>query len=642
MVLKIHLIIPLFGLFIIHAEQLHAFQKDSLLAAIDTASNTKIKLQAELDLASYYIDETVHDSAVVIINEVINKSQQLRQIKADAYTLLAYNYDISGNLKLSIENYENARVIFEELGDKKRVAECLHYKGTSAYFKGDYELAMDYYLQTLDYTEGLGLLQQRANTMNNLGVIYRISGKNRQAIEMYKGVLAGHRKMDNLEGVAQQHNNLGVAYTYLYNLDSALIYLDSAMMRYQITQDTYDLAFTYTSIGDAYYEAGKDLTNARINLLKANELFQVSSNQFVLSKNYLFLGEVELEDGNPKSAVTYLEKGLKVLEGTDREDIRLDLLETLQQAYAELGMTSKAYEYLLAHKSLNKELYAKDKVEYLEEMQTKYDTEQKEKRIEIQNLQLDQQQKDKRNLRIILSLLLAGLVSSVLFIWNTIRSKNLISEQKTIIEKSLSEKEILLKEIHHRVKNNLQVISSILTLQGRYSNDPLIEGAIKKGKDRVRSMALIHENLYKKDNLAGINMNEYLNKLFKSLFNSYNISGDQIQLELDIQNIHLDVDTVVPIGLAVNELITNALKYAFPDNRNGVIKVSLLEKDKELILTVQDNGVGMQNSPKSEESTGFGFELIDAFKSKLNAELNVISEYGTRVQMIIKNYQIVS
>ena len=632
-----------FLLFLTSLAYAQATQKDSLLYAIDTSSNIETILHSKVDLSSYYIDQTQHDSATVLLESVIQQSQQLKlkTIEARAYETLGYNYDMAGNLKLSLNHYELARQAYEILDDKRKVASCMHFKGTAAYFQGDYESAMGFYLETLEYTEGLNFLKQRANTLNNVGVLYRISDKNRQAIDIYREVLAINRKLKDPDGEANQHNNLGVAYTYLYNLDSALIYLDSAMMRYQITQDTYDIAFTYTSMGDAYYEAGKDLENARISLLKANELFKVSSNQFTLAKNYLFLGEVELEDNNVTKAVHYLEKGLAVLEGTDREDIRLDLFETLEQAYSKLGMTDKAYEYLSAHKTLNEELYKKEKREYLEEMQTKYDTEKKEKLIEIQNLELQQQQKDKRNLRIILGLLAAGLLSSALFIFVTIRTKNLLSKQNHIIEKSLLEKDMLLREIHHRVKNNLQVISSILTLQGRYSRDPLIEGAIKKGKDRVRTMALIHENLYQKENLAGVNMKRYLEKLFSSLFHSYHINESEIELILNIEDINLDVDTVVPIGLAVNELITNALKYAFPDNRDGIIKVGLTEENNELRLTVEDNGIGMQSHQQSPTGTGFGFELIDTFKTKLNAELNISSLNGTLVEMIIKNYQIV-
>ncbi len=632
-----------FLLFLTSLAYAQATQKDSLLYAIDTSSNIETILHSKVDLSSYYIDQTQHDSATVLLESVIQQSQQLKlkTIEARAYEILGYNYDVAGNLKLSLNHYELARQAYEILDDKRKVASCMHYKGTAAYFQGDYESAMGYYLETLEYTEGLNFLKQRANTLNNVGVLYRISDKNKQAIDIYREVLAINRKLKDPDGVANQHNNLGVAYTYLYNLDSALIYLDSAMMRYQITQDTYDIAFTYTSMGDAYYEAGKDLENARMSLLKANELFKVSSNQFTLAKNYLFLGEVELEDNNVTKAIHYLDKGLAVLEGTDREDIRLDLFETLEQAYSKLGMTDKAYEYLSAHKTLNEELYKKEKREYLEEMQTKYDTEKKEKLIEIQNLELQQQQKDKRNLRIILGLLAAGLLSSALFIFVTIRTKNLLSKQNHIIEKSLLEKDMLLREIHHRVKNNLQVISSILTLQGRYSRDPLIEGAIKKGKDRVRTMALIHENLYQKENLAGVNMKRYLEKLFSSLFHSYHINESEIELILNIEDINLDVDTVVPIGLAVNELITNALKYAFPDNRDGIIKVGLTEENNELRLTVEDNGIGMQSHQQNPTGTGFGFELIDTFKTKLNAELNISSLNGTLVEMIIKNYQIV-
>ena len=620
-----------------------ASQKDSLLYAIVTSTTKENKLLSEIELARYYIDQSQHDSATVILKSTILESQQLNinTSEARAYEMLGYNYDIAGNLKQSIDNYEIARQVYEELDDKTNVAVCMNSKGTAAYFQGDYETALIYYLETLEYTKGLGLKKQRANTLNNLGVIYRISEKNRQAITIYNEALSINRELGDLKGVAQQHNNLGVAYTYLYNLDSALLFLDSAMMRYQITQDTYDLAFTYNSFGDAYYEAGKDLKNARLSLLKANELFKTSSNQFSLAKNYLFLGEVELEDNNPAQAVIYLKKGIDILEGTDREDIRLDLFDAIQKAYSELGSKDKAYDYLLAYKHLDAEINAKEKGEYIEEMQTKYDTEKKEKLIEIQNLELQQQQKDKRNLRIILGLLAAGLISSGLFIFITIRTKNLLSKQNHIIENSLQEKDMLLREIHHRVKNNLQVISSILTLQGRYSQDPLIEGAIKKGKDRVRTMALIHENLYQKENLAGVNMKRYMEKLFNSLFHSYNISESKIELVLNIEDINLDVDTVVPIGLAVNELITNALKYAFPDDRDGMIKVGLAEGNNELRLTVEDNGIGISSHQQNPTGTGFGFELIDTFKAKLDAQLNIISKNGTLIEMIIKNYQIV-
>ncbi len=622
--------------------QLFGDTKDSLLLAIDTASTVRIELFSKLDLSGYYIENAEHDTATVIIQQVIDKSDRLGEegIKAKAYWQLGYNYDYAGNLEKSINNYEKARLIYEAVGDKENVALCMHSKGLAEYFQGDYEAALGHYLETLEYTEGLDFKKQRANTLNNLGVLYRISEKNEEAIGIYKEALTINRQLGDLDGVARQHNNLGVAYTYLYDLDSALLYLDSAMIRCQAVKDTFEIAFLYNSYGDAYYEAGKDLENARINLLKANELFQLSNNQTSLAKNYLFLGEVELESNNLAEAIKYLMDGLDVLEGTDREDIRLDIYDSLQKAYSSSGQNDVAFEYLTKHRALNNTLNADEKVKYIEEMQTKYETEKKEKLIAIQDIELEQQKKDNRNLGIILGLLALSLVSSALYIWNMVKSRNLIASQKNTIEKSLEEKEILLKEIHHRVKNNLQIISSLLTLQGRNANNPLIEEAIKKGKDRVRSMALIHENLYKNENFAGVNMKDYMEKLFTSLFNSYNINGDKIQLELNIQDLQLDVETVIPIGLAVNELITNALKYAFPDNSGGTLVVSLEELNKQLVLTVSDNGIGIQEGGNIDVQSGFGFELIKAFQSQLDAKLEVDSGHGTSVKLKMNNYKI--
>ncbi len=619
----------------------YASGKDSILLVIDTTSSEKIRLQAKVDFAGILVDESLYDSTSVLLHQVIEEaeSKALIVIAAEAYELLGYTHDVSGNLKKSIAAYEEAIKRFKDVGDKIAVARCTHYQGVSSYFQGDYEKALAFYLKSIELSEGLDRKSGMANTLNNIGVIYRITNKNREAAKFYHQGLELNKELGNREGVAQQHNNLGVAYTYLYNLDSALLYLDSAMLYYQMTQDTYDIAFTYNSYGDAYYEAGKDLDNARVNLLNANELFKVSSSQFSLAKNYLFLGKVELEDGHPERSLSYVEQGLQVLEGTDREDIRLDLKYAAYQAHEQLDQPSQALMYLKDYLALYKKLRAEEKLEYIEEMQTKYDTEQKEKRIEIQNLELGQQQRDKRALRIIMALLLAGLLSSAIFIRSNLSKNKALSAQKKIIESSLRDKDMLLKEIHHRVKNNLQIISSILTLQGRYSDDPLVESAIKKGKDRVKSMALIHQNLYQKNNFAGVNIKEYFEKLFKNLFDSYNIQGDRIKLQLDLEEINLDVDTVVPIGLIVNELVSNSLKYAFPEDRAGLITVNLREENGRLILRVTDDGIGMQDVASSQVKSGFGLELVEAFKVKLGAELLIRTEQGTEITMSIEKYR---
>jgi two-component sensor histidine kinase len=150
-------------------------------------------------------------------------------------------------------------------------------------------------------------------------------------------------------------------------------------------------------------------------------------------------------------------------------------------------------------------------------------------------------------------------------------------------------------------------------------------------------MALIHQNLYREDNITGVNMKNYIPLLADNIFNSYNIKGDQVKIEYDIDDLQLDVATVIPIGLVLNELISNALKYAFPEDRKGLLKVSLLNKKNSLLLSVSDNGIGISSEA---ERAGFGTKLIQSFTRKLEGELHISSENGTNVEILIKNYKV--
>lgn len=219
------------------------------------------------------------------------------------------------------------------------------------------------------------------------------------------------------------------------------------------------------------------------------------------------------------------------------------------------------------------------------------------------------------------------------------RKNRKIREQKIVIEASLSEKETLLREIHHRVKNNLQVISSLLRIQSHQTNDEAAIQALNEGQARVQTMSLIHQDLYNMEGLKGIEMKSYLERLSENLFRTYNISQDRIQMTTNVQSINLDVDTVIPLGLIINELITNALKYAFPGKKEGVVKLTLEEVDNHLILSVEDNGLGGLKTDVLNDSSGFGYEIIQAFADKMEATLNIKDNNGTKVTLIIKDYQ---
>jgi two-component sensor histidine kinase len=182
------------------------------------------------------------------------------------------------------------------------------------------------------------------------------------------------------------------------------------------------------------------------------------------------------------------------------------------------------------------------------------------------------------------------------------------------------------------------VVSSLLSIQGREISDQKALEAVNESKNRVHSMALIHQYLYSENDLKSIDMQQYISQLCKRLFSAYKLDHDLVDLRIEVDPIHVDVDTAVPMGIVINELITNALKYAFPDNREGFLEVRLHEDGGKLHLKVSDNGVG--KSAEAREGFSFGSKLIEAFRKKLDAELEITHQNGYQVHYKIGRYKL--
>ncbi len=224
------------------------------------------------------------------------------------------------------------------------------------------------------------------------------------------------------------------------------------------------------------------------------------------------------------------------------------------------------------------------------------------------------------------------------FLYVLLRQRNKLNREvnlrNELISKNLEEKEYLVKEIHHRVKNNLQVISSLLSLQSRTVDDQSATDALNESQSRVLSMSLIHQNLYKENNNSQIDVKSYLTNLCQHLFTTYNINQDRIKLELQIEEMDIDVGSMVPLGLIINELITNSLKYAFEEKKNGTIGVSCKQDENRLVLKVWDDGIGQTPIGNSE---GFGYRLIKIFAERLNAKISKTTDNGTSIELVINH-----
>ena len=199
---------------------------------------------------------------------------------------------------------------------------------------------------------------------------------------------------------------------------------------------------------------------------------------------------------------------------------------------------------------------------------------------------------------------------------------------------NLAEKDALLREVHHRVKNNLQVVVSLLGLQSAQTNDPATRELFFESQNRIRSMALVHENLYRSDSGAKINFGSYLNDLVAGITASLPIRAN-VNIRIDAQSIDVPVDTAIPCGLIVNELVTNAYKYAFPKNAAGMVTVTLRHMDGSLLLEVSDDGVGLPADLDLENLSSLGLNLVQILSRQVEGELTICREAGTRVSLLL-------
>ena len=204
------------------------------------------------------------------------------------------------------------------------------------------------------------------------------------------------------------------------------------------------------------------------------------------------------------------------------------------------------------------------------------------------------------------------------------------------LKASLKEKEILLREIHHRVKNNMQIISSLLNLQTKYVNDEEAVNVLKESQNRVKSMAIIHEKLYQSKDLTKINFVDYIQSLILNLFYSYNIDKKRIIPILKIEDISLNIETAVPCGLIISELISNSLKYAFPNNISGEIIISLKSKQDTYQLCICDNGIGLKEDINFNNLKTLGLLLVNSLTEQIDGKMTIHREQGTQFEITFK------
>jgi two-component sensor histidine kinase len=410
-----------------------------------------------------------------------------------------------------------------------------------------------------------------------------------------------------------------------------------------------------------------------------NDINQVKTEEEINNSNRLKgliegnIGKAHILQNQYREALPYLENSMGILRslssGRDQEAMADNIL-ALAGANMKLGNLDKAGEYLRmeldsdipeqiirknrllasyyealedysnASRYLRTSLMLEDSLAAMEEFNEKErlvsivaSEELKNMKLRNKDLEMDidrgraeLQAQDMRINLVFISLVftLLGFAGLVFAYLKSIKTQRLIAEQKRIIENSLVEKDSLLKEIHHRVKNNLQIVSSLLSLQTKNTRSKAAIEALEEGKTRVKAMALIHQKLYQNDDLSVIEMQGYIESLINSIQSVFRKGGHNINITIDAEGVELDIDRAIPIGLILNELVSNSFKYAFPDDApDGKIYIHIQKNGDGGFFEYTDNGVGLPEDSDDRESTSMGIRLIKRLVNQLQSTLNI-------------------
>ncbi len=459
----------------------------------------------------------------------------------------------------------------------------------------------------------------------------------------YDEALEYHRQSRQLALLAGLENEMEIAYTNIALVHEKREYLDSALFYYS---RAYELG---EKDGDAYsrvlnrynmaniYQRMKDPEASIPFVIACMNLADSIDNPALRSASRRLLADLWIQQGKYADSILLLDS-LK-LDTTAYFGLRdrKDVYSLLTEAHKLNGDFVRAFENLEIYKSISDSLLGLDSQNRLNELEVQYETAKQKQKIEMLDLESQTSQamilqKDRTILFGGIGLVLVTLLSLILYLF--IRKYLL---QKRVLAIALTDKDLLLREIHHRVKNNLQIVSSLLSLQGRSISDETALQAINEGKSRVRSMALIHQNLYQRENLTGVNVQDYMTKLVQELFQTYKVDEDQIGLETNIEALELDVDTLVPLGLIVNELITNTLKYAFPEGKQGTLIISLKQVDDKMVLEVRDDGIGYE--PNDIHPNSFGQKMIGSLVKQLGGTMEADTTSGTYVKLVFTKFK---
>lgn len=617
MAMKLKLLILLFFPLIIHSQQ-------ATLAELELKLNSETNQTKKLEIISKMVSTVFENDmkqALVLAKKGVKLADQLNDKNWQPKF-----YEMEGRMHANLLQLDSANLFFDKAMKGYKAINNIKGQASTSFKmawvlkkKGEYEKAMQKNIYALKLMESIDDKTGICDAMTRISWDLTKQNRLNEALNYAEKAIEMAEK-----------NNLTSEFFYVYsNAGDVAI----AMEKNQLSLDYFNKAAAIIEEQNLGLTSQVDIGNSQGNALKKlgryDEAIRFYTNCLKMAKESNYqngintvtanLGEINLLKGNYKEALPHQLETVRLQETNNDIANLIENYHHVSTIYRKLNDFESALNYKQKAYDLRDSIGSIESDAKMSELLTKYETEKKEETIAFQEAKIAQQKLVQYLGIIVVGLLLGLLIFAFISYRNRSKSNRLLAQKN-------AENELLMKEIHHRVKNNLEIVSSLLALQSAQIDDLKTKEAMTEGQNRVNSISIVHQKLYQGTNLGSIEMKDYFLNLSENILDSFG-AENKVTLNLAMDKLDLDIDTAVPLGLIINELLTNTIKYAFPEGDKGTITIKLeKQNDQDLHLVVTDNGIGKSGIT---HGTGFGTQLVSLLTQQLNGTMKEESENGT-------------
>lgn len=632
------------------------------LALYQKAGNPEGQVDAMVQVANVYARQNKYDLALETSREALQLARKHDYIAGQAFSLsnIGRNQAQLGNMADAEAAYNEAIVLMKQSGNDKELGDMYNRIGILNFRSGRYYQAISYldsgiviaqrfnlelplaylymnkannlselsrYDESLEYhilsaeikerlKDDKGLLQ----SYNNMGNLYNLLNRTEDAVTLYRKSIRLAEKLNQVSSLALGYSNLAIAFEKLKKTDSISYLYEQSIRYFEQIGDKPGTALSCHNYGNFLLNQNQlDLSGKMLN--KALTLRREVGVPIPIASTMHIKAKLEMKKTNWEQAEKLLTEALDMA-GNDNSQLKFDILQALSDFYKLRGDYEKALFFKDNSAKLKDTLITENKLVRIEQIQKAYEISLRENQLliekqenEIQRLTVEQQRTDIFILTFLVFLFIAAAVIMILaYVFKAKYARELLSRKNQV--------EMLNKEIHHRARNNLQIVSGLLSLHSRQTEDDASRKAIDEGRTRLESIAMIHQRLYDNDNLTKIEMNDYIGSLAKLLEQSFGVAGN-ISTKVSLADPMFSVDYAVPVGLMVNELVTNAFKYAASDNPTNLkitIELNTISSGK-VHLRVADNGSKPVGKFSADSKPSFGVNLVKTLVKQIKGTM---------------------